>query len=251
MKEKDRQSAGTETAGGRHSFQQQDGWQVLRPVARIRSGFTEKFGVPRQSNLADTYAEVVFEPEFAMPEMVRGLEKYAYIWLIWQFSENLGAGWHPTVRPPRLGGNVRMGVFATRSPFRPNPIGLSSVRLEKVEIRDRGVPVLTVRGADLVDGTPVYDIKPYLPYTESHPEATAGFAEHVQGRKLEVRFSSEIENAFGKVLPTELRQELIQILAEDPRPAYQEDAGRIYGMQYRGRNVRFRVEKDILTVLSL
>lgn len=215
----------------------------MEPLAHIRSGFGGKFGAPRQSGLAPSCgALVVFEPEFRNPDALRGLEGFEYVWLIWEFSEN-GSRWEPTVRPPRLGGNRRMGVFATRSSFRPNPIGLSSVRLRRVYVDPELGPVLEVCGADLVDGTPILDIKPYIPYTDAHPGAKAGWTDALEEKRLEVRWETDA--------PAGLKAELEEILALDPRPAYVEDGAREYGMEYQGRNVRFRVEGGILSVISV
>jgi tRNA-Thr(GGU) m(6)t(6)A37 methyltransferase TsaA len=220
----------------------------MQIIARIHSDFPEKFGIPRQSGLVDQLAaRVVFESAYRDPNAVRGLEGYSHIWLIWQFSQALRAGWSPTVRPPRLGGNTRMGVFATRSPFRPNPIGLSSVRLQRVELSDRLGPVLHVRGADLVDGTPIYDIKPYLPYTDAHPEAAGGFALQERDGALAVDFPPEL---LARV-PEALRPGLTAVLAQDPRPGYQDEPGRVYGMAFGPVNVRFTVAAGRLTVCQV
>ena len=220
----------------------------MQVVARIRSDFSSKFGVPRQSGLVDALeAAVVFEPEFRNPDAVRGLEGFSHIWLIWAFHQAVRDTWSPTVRPPRLGGNVRMGVFATRSPFRPNPIGLSSVRLERVELTADLGPVLHVRGADLVSGTPIFDIKPYLAYTDSHPDAAGGFTAGLAGERLTVECPATLLDA----VPAAQRQGLLSVLANDPRPRYQDDPARVYGMAYGGRNIRFRVEGGVLTVLGV
>ena len=217
----------------------------MRPVARIRSDFPEKFGIPRQSGVVESLeAKIVFEPEFRVMDAVRGLEDFSHIWLIWEFSEAVRDTWSPTVRPPRLGGNVRMGVFATRSPFRPNPIGLSCVKLLKVEQDEALGPVLTVAGADLMDGTPIYDIKPYIPYTDCHPEAVGGFTTKVDMKPLTVDFPAEL---LEKV-PQEKRDALIGVLEQDPRPRYQKDPGRIYGLSFAGLEVKFPVEAQALTV---
>ena len=214
-------------------------------IAKIFTDFPTKFGVPRQSGLIENLrGKVIFEKPFRNPDAVRGLEGFSHLWLIWQFSQVQQNGWCATVRPPRLGGNRRMGVFATRSPFRPNPIGLSSVRLEEVEIHPQLGPVLHVLGADLIDGTPIFDIKPYLPFTDCHPEATGGFAEPVFGHALEVVFP---ENLLSLV-PPEHRQALLEILRQDPRPSYQQDPQRIYGVPFAGLDVRFQVDGNILTV---
>ena len=217
----------------------------MRPVARIRSDFPEKFGIPRQSGVVESLeAKIVFEPEFRVMDAVRGLEDFSHIWLIWEFSEAVRDTWSPTVRPPRLGGNVRMGVFATRSPFRPNPIGLSCVKLLKVEQDEALGPVLTVAGADLMDGTPIYDIKPYIPYADCHPEAVGGFTTKVDMKPLAVDFPGEL---LAKV-PEGKRDALIGVLEQDPRPRYQKDPGRIYGLSFAGLEVKFSVEDKVLTV---
>ena len=218
----------------------------IRPVARIHSDFPEKFGIPRQSGLVpDLTACVVFEPEFADADAVRGLEHFSHIWLIWEFSA-AGASGKLTVRPPRLGGNDRVGVFATRSPFRPNPIGLSCVRLTKIEYDPEKGPVLHVAGADLMDGTPIYDIKPYLLYADCIRDARGGLAP-ADVRRLRVDFPEELA---GK-LPEEKRQAALGILEQDIRPAYHDDPDRIYGVGFAGYNIRFRVEEDVLTVTEV
>ena len=219
----------------------------MKPIARIHSDFATKFGIPRQSGVVGSLqAEIVFEPEFRSRDAVRGLEAFSHIWLIWEFSENVRADWSPTVRPPRLGGNVRMGVFATRSPFRPNPIGLSCVRLEDITFSDARGPVLHVAGADLMDGTPIYDIKPYLPYADAHPEALGGFAPSPK-ETIEVKSPPELLQK----LPEGQREALLGVLAQDPRPQYQNDPVRVYGMSFGGWDVKFRVKDGVLTVLSL
>ena len=220
----------------------------MRPVARIRSDFPEKFGIPRQSGVVESLeAKIVFEPEFRVMDAVRGLEDFSHIWLIWEFSEAVRDTWSPTVRPPRLGGNVRMGVFATRSPFRPNPIGLSCVKLLKVEQNEALGPVLTVAGADLMDGTPIYDIKPYIPYADCHPEAIGGFTTKVDMKPLTVDFPADL---LAKV-PEGKRDALIGVLEQDPRPRYQKDPGRIYGLSFAGLEVKFSVEAQTLTVKDI
>lgn len=217
---------------------------VLRVIARIRSDFPGKFAIPRQSGLVDALrAAVVFQPEFRSPDALRGLEGFSHLWLIWQFSANAGRGWSPTVRPPRLGGNARLGVFATRSPFRPNPIGLSCVRLEKVELSGPEGPVLYVAGADLMDGTPIYDIKPYLPYADCRPEATGGFAPG-PADTLTVDFPP----ALLARVPESLREAAVGVLAQDPRPPYQHDPGRVYGFRFGPVELRFTVDGGVLTV---
>lgn len=217
----------------------------MNPIAHIETDFPTKFGIPRQSGIITSLqGRIVFEPEYRIAEAVRGLEDFSHIWLIWEFSEAVRDSWSPTVRPPRLGGNVRKGVFATRSPFRPNPIGLSSVRLEKIEIDPKLGPVLYVLGADLMDGTPIYDIKPYIAYTDSHPEAVSGFATKPAEYLLEVEFP---ENLLTKVEPQK-RESLISVLAHDPRPQYQDDPERIYGMAFGDMEVKFKVINNRLNV---
>ena len=220
----------------------------MKVIAHIHSDFPEKFGIPRQSGLVEKLqASVVFEPEYRNPAAVRGLEGYSHIWLLWQFSEAVRDGWSPTVHPPRLGGNRHMGVFATRSPFRPNPIGLSSVRLKGIEISRRLGPVLWVEGADLMHGTPIYDIKPYLPYTDSHPDAVGGFADDFVDYGLEVNFPQELLD----LIPEEKREGLMGILSQDPRPSYQNDPQRIYGVAFGSQNIRFQVRDGVLTVVKV
>lgn len=215
----------------------------MDPIAHIHSPYKEKFGVPRQSGLAvATRSLVVFEQQYRSPEALRGLEGFDYIWLIWEFSAN-GARWQPTVRPPRLGGNKRMGVFATRSTFRPNPLGLSSVRLERVFTHPLYGPVIEVSGADLMDGTPIYDIKPYIKYADSHPDAASGWVDDVQEHLLDVEWGDN-------VLPA-CAEELTQILSLDPRPSYIDDPSREYGLTYGEYNVRFTVEGTTLRVVSI
>lgn len=220
----------------------------LKTIARIHSDFTSKFGIPRQSGLVDELeATIIFEPEYRNPDALRGIEEYSHIWLLWQFSECADKEWTPTVRPPRLGGNKRMGVFATRSPFRPNPIGLSSVKLLGVEKTDKHGIVLRVAGADLLDGTPIYDIKPYLPYVDSHPDAKNGFALNEKEGRLTVTFS---EGLLDKI-PCGKQSALIAVLKQDPRPGYQNIPERIYGIEFAGFNVRFTVDGDKLTVIEI
>ena len=215
-------------------------------IARVRSDFSGKFGIPRQSGLVpELRARVVFEPAYRNPDMLRGLEGFSHLWLIWNFSAN--EGWSPTVRPPRLGGNQRMGVFATRSPFRPNPVGLSCVRLVEVQPNTPEGPVLVIAGADLLDGTPVFDIKPYVPYEDSHPEALGGFTDGAGDFLLEVDFPP----ALLEQVPEHLRGGLLGVLAHDPRPSYQHDPARIYGLTFGGFNIRFRVEEKRLTVCQV
>ena len=220
----------------------------LRIIAHIHSDFPTKFGIPRQSGLIhELKAAVVFEPEYRNPDALRGLEGNTYIWLIWQFSETARQGWSPTVRPPRLGGNTRMGVFASRSPFRPNPIGLSSVRLERIELQSPFGPILHVAGADLMDNTPIYDIKPYLPYVDSHPDAAGGFALQSHEGFLQVNVPSGLLER----IPPDRRDALLAVLAQDPRPAYQNTPDRVYGMEYAGFEIRFTVSGHTLTVCEI
>ena len=220
----------------------------MKVIAHIRTDFPTKFGIPRQSGIIESLqGKIVFEPEYRNIEAVRGLEEFSHIWLIWEFSEAVREEWSPTVRPPRLGGNVRKGVFATRSPFRPNPIGLSSVKLERIEIEPNLGPVLHVSGADLMDGTPIYDIKPYIAYTDSHPEAVSGFASKPAEYLLKVDFP---ENLFEKV-PSALRESLIEVLAHDPRPQYHDDPERVYGMAFGGFEIKFQVKEMRLKVVEV
>ena len=220
----------------------------MKIIARIHSEFKEKFGIPRQSGLVpQTRARIVFEPEYRVADALRGIEGYSHLWLIWSFSNAERETWSPTVRPPRLGGNMRMGVFATRSPFRPNPIGLSCVTLEGVELDAPDGPALIVGGADLLDGTPIYDIKPYLPYVDSHPDARGGFGSEKAGYALEVVIPQDI---LEKVA-ADKRDALVGILREDPRPSYQNDPERVYGVNYAGMNVKFTVAQGVLTVCGI
>lgn len=220
----------------------------MKVIANIHSDFPTKFGIPRQSGLVEELtAQIVFSPEYRVPEAVRGLEEFSHIWLVWQFSGAVREDWSPTVRPPRLGGNTRMGVFSTRSPFRPNAIGLSCVRLLKVGPNTPEGPVLTVAGADLMDGTPILDIKPYIPYADCKPEATGGFTDRAEDFLLHV----EIPPALLERVPENRREALIGVLSHDPRPSYQRNPERVYGMEFAGVNVRFRVAEDILTVLDV
>lgn len=220
----------------------------LSPIAYIRSEFPTKFGIPRQSGLVSSLrAMIVFEPMYRNPDALRGIESFSHLWLIWEFSEALRKGWSPTVRPPRLGGNTRIGVFATRSPFRPNPIGLSCVRLEQVCPDSKHGTVLLVSGADLMDGTPIYDIKPYIPYADAHPEAVGGFAQEAPVPTLQIDFPPQLLER----IPEDRRQALIGVLALDPRPSYQDDPKRVYGMSFADRNIRFTVKGSILTVCAV
>ena len=221
---------------------------TLTPIAHIRTDFGTKFGVPRQSGVVqELTARIVFEPPYRNPDALRGLSDFSHLWLVWHFSEVKQEGWSPTVRPPRLGGNTRMGVFATRSPYRPNPIGLSSVRLVSVDLDTPDGPVITVAGADLMDGTPIFDIKPYLAYTDSHPDATGGFIEGLTDRGVQVVCEEKLLTPLDE--PTRTR--LLATLAHDPRPTYQNDPDRVYGMDFAGYNVRFSVAEGVLTVVEI
>lgn len=220
----------------------------MKIVARIHNDFKEKFGIPRQSGLVpQTRARIVFEKEYRNPDALRGIEGYSHLWLIWSFSKAGRDNWSPTVRPPRLGGNTRVGVFATRSPFRPNAIGLSCVTLEEVRMHTSDGPVLIVGGADLMDGTPIYDIKPYLPYVDSHPDARGGFGAEKAGYALSVLFPQELEEKIeeGK------REALRGVLENDPRPSYQNDPDRVYGVRFAQYNVKFTVDGGVLTVVDI
>ena len=220
---------------------------TIKPIARIRTDFPTKFGIPRQSGVVkELKGRIVFEPEYRNEDMLRGIEGFTHLWLIWMFSENVRSKWTPTVRPPILGGNTRIGVLATRSPFRPNPLGLSCVELAGVERRADEGTVLLVRGADLMDGTPIFDIKPYLAYVDSHPEATEGFRT-VGWSMLPVDFPPELL----ELVPAEDRDALLSVLANDPRPSYHNDPERIYGMSFGSREIKFRVADDILTVTAV
>ena len=220
----------------------------IQVIARMRSDFATKFGIPRQSGLVEELrSTIVFEPEFRNPDALRGIEDFSHLWIIWQFSEAVRTGWSPTVRPPRLGGNTRLGVFATRSPVRPNNLGLSSVKLLGVEQTAEFGTVLHVGGADLMDGTPIFDIKPYIPYGDCHPDATGGFTDHAGEFLLRVDFPPELL----AILPEDKRQAAIGVLSHDPRPSYQRDPDRIYGLTFAGYDIRFRVQEDILTVIEV
>ncbi len=220
----------------------------MQIIAHIQTDFPTKFGIPRQSGLVkELEGRIVFTPPYRNPDAVRGLEGFSHIWLIWQFSESVREGWSATVRPPRLGGNVRMGVFATRSPFRPNPIGLSSVRLLGVEQSAELGPVLRVAGADLMNGTPIFDIKPYIPLSDCHPEATGGFSPRDNAPLLEVDFPESLLSQ----IPERARSALMGVLAQDPRPAYQRDPNRRYGVPFAGYDVRFTVEDSVLRVVEV
>lgn len=220
----------------------------IRPIAKIHTDFSTKFGIPRQGNLIEELkAQIIFDEEFKNPEALRGLEEFSHIWLIWGFSANARKEWSPTVRPPRLGGNKRVGVFATRSPFRPNPLGLSLVKLEGIEKTKKDGMVLHVSGADLMDKTPIYDIKPYLPHIEAIPDAAGGFAERVKDYKLIVSCEEELLN----LLPEGKRQALLSALSQDPRPSYQNSKERIYGFVFAGFEVKFQVVGDVLYVREI
>ncbi|MBQ7081591.1 MAG: tRNA (N6-threonylcarbamoyladenosine(37)-N6)-methyltransferase TrmO [Fibrobacter sp.] len=220
---------------------------TFKIIARINSDFREKFGIPRQSGLVQNLQAVIrFEPEFRNADALRGLEGFSHLWIMWIFSENIRSTWSPTVRPPRLGGNKRLGVFATRSSFRPNPVALSCVKIERIDIDGPEGPEIVVSGADLMDGTPIVDIKPYLPYTDAHPEATGGFAEAVRQIKVHVKQSDSLNK-----LPPEKRGALIEVLEQDPRPAYQNNPERVYGFNFAEFEVKFKVVGNELEILSI
>ncbi len=220
----------------------------IQVIARMHSDFATKFGIPRQSGLVEELkSTIVFEPEFRNPDALRGIEDFSHLWIIWQFSEAVRQGWSPTVRPPRLGGNTRMGVFATRSPFRPNNLGLSSVKLLGVEHTEKYGTVLHVGGADLMDGTPIFDIKPYIPYGDCHSEATGGFTDHAGAFLLKVDFPA----ALLEILPEDKREAAVGVLSHDPRPSYQRKPDRIYGLTFAGYDIRFKVSEDFLTVVDV
>lgn len=222
----------------------------IRPIAHIRTEFNEKFGIPRQSGLAGSLrGKIVFEPEFRNPDALRGLEGFSHIWLIWEFSANRKTGpWQPTVRPPRLGGNTHIGVFATRSPFRPNPLGLSCVEVEAISLNTPQGPVITVKGADLMDGTPIYDIKPYIRYADSRQQAVCGYVDTLQEASLKVVFPSALSDRIADktIIPS-----LVETLRLDPRPSYQDDPHRVYGLSFCGLNIKFKVEGSVLTIVDL
>ncbi len=221
---------------------------TLTVIGHLHGAFSTKFGLPRQSGLAeDVRSIIIFTPEFRVKEALRGMEGYSHLWLLWGFSENKPREWTPTVRPPRLGGNKRMGVFATRSPYRPNPIGLSCVALESIDYDAEEGPILHVRGADMMDGTPIYDIKPYLPFADSYPQAKGGFADEKTGDRVRV----VCEERLLDPLPCDAREALLQVLAGDPRPAYQDDPARVYGFSYAGCEVKFTVNEGVLTVQEI
>ena len=220
----------------------------IQIIARMRSDFATKFGIPRQSGLVEELrSTIVFEPEYRNTDALRGIEGFSHLWIIWQFSEAVRSDWSPTVRPPRLGGNTRMGVFATRSPFRPNHLGLSCVKLLGVEETEEFGTVLHVGGADLMDGTPIFDIKPYVPYADCHPEAAGGFTDTAGEYLLQVVFPEELLS----LLPADKRQAAISVLSHDPRPSYQRNPDRVYGLTFAGYDIRFCVKEDILTVTAV
>lgn len=220
----------------------------MHPIAHMRSDFPTKFGIPRQSGLVEELRSmIVFEPEYRTEDALRGIEDFSHLWLIWQFSQAVREGWSPTVRPPRLGGNTRMGVFATRSPFRPNNLGLSCVRLLEVKHTQQYGTVLIVGGADLLDGTPIFDIKPYIPYSDSRPEAAGGFTDRVGDFLLDVKFPKELLEK----LPADKQAAAVGVLSHDPRPSYQRKPGRVYGLNFAGFDIRFTVEDAVLTVQSV
>lgn len=217
-------------------------------IARVHTDFSEKFGIPRQSGLVKNLkGKIVFEPKYRDISALNGLDGFSHLWIIWEFSESITDNWSPTVRPPRLGGNKRMGVFATRAPYRPNPIGLSSVKIEKIELNTPEGPIIEISGADMLDGTPIYDIKPYIAYTDSHPEAIGGFAEEVFENSLSVVGRDEFKN----IMPEDKYESLIQILVSDPRPGYKEDSDRIYGMSFAGYEIKFTVSNNVLKIESI
>ena len=220
----------------------------MQIIAHIENDFSTKFGIPRQSGLVNSLrSRIVFAPEYRNPDAFRGLEDFSHVWLIWEFSQAVRQKWSPTVRPPRLGGNTRMGVFATRSPFRPNPVGLSAVQLEEVVLHGADAPYLVVSGADLMNGTPIYDIKPYLPHIDSHPDARGGFAVPAAEHRLKVVFPEQ----WLEKVPEQLRDGLTEVLAQDPRPSYQHDPERIYGFGFARLEVKFTVDGDVLTVCGV
>lgn len=220
----------------------------MKIIAHIENDFPTKFGIPRQSGLVNSLrSRIVFAPEYRNPDAFRGLEDFSHVWLIWEFSQAVRQKWSPTVRPPRLGGNTRMGVFATRSPFRPNPVGLSAVQLEEVVLHGADAPYLVVSGADLMNGTPIYDIKPYLPHIDSHPDARGGFAVPAAEHRLKVVFPE----LWLEKVPEQLRDGLTEVLAQDPRPSYQHDPERVYGFGFARLEVKFTVDGDVLTVCGV
>lgn len=221
---------------------------TIKPIAYIKNGYSSKFGIPRQPGLVpEALSVIIFEEEYRIPEAIRGIEEYSHLWLIWQFSEAIREDFSPTVRPPRLGGNKRVGVFATRSPFRPNSLGLSSVKLIEIKHTKEFGDVLVVSGADLMDGTPIYDIKPYVRYSDSHPDAISGFADDFENYSLDVNIADEWLN----IIPDEDKKAVLGILSQDPRPSYHEDTERIYTFDYNGLSVSFKVDGKALTVTEI
>jgi tRNA-Thr(GGU) m(6)t(6)A37 methyltransferase TsaA len=222
----------------------------IKPIAFIKTEFPEKFGIPRQSGLAkDLRGRIIFEPQFRNPDALRGLEGFSHIWLIWEFSANrTSREWQPTVRPPRLGGNTHLGVFATRSPFRPNPLGLSCVEIDRIDLFTDEGPVITVKGADLMDGTPIYDIKPYIRYADSRQQALCGYVDSLEERSLKVVFPSELSS---RIEDTSVIPSLVETLRLDPRPSYHDDPERVYGLSFARLNVKFRVNGEVLTVVDV
>lgn len=222
----------------------------IKPIAFIKTEFPEKFGIPRQSGLAkDLRGRIIFEPQFRNPDALRGLEGFSHIWLIWEFSANRTTReWQPTVRPPRLGGNTHLGVFATRSPFRPNPLGLSCVEIDRIDLFTDEGPVITVKGADLMDGTPIYDIKPYIRYADSRQQALCGYVDSLEERSLKVVFPSELSS---RIEDTSVIPSLVETLRLDPRPSYHDDPERVYGLSFARLNVKFRVNGEVLTVVDV
>ena len=222
----------------------------IKPIARIYTEFPEKFGIPRQSGLAKALrGRIIFEPQYRNPDALRGLEGFSHMWLIWEYSANrTSRQWQPTVRPPRLGGNAHLGVFATRSPFRPNPLGLSCVEIDSIDLFTEDGPVITVKGADLMDGTPIYDIKPYIRYADSRQQAVCGYVDALEERSLKVVFPSELS---GKIGDTSVIPSLIETLRLDPRPSYHDDPERVYGLSFAGLNVKFKVNGPVLTVVDV
>ena len=220
----------------------------MKIIAKMRSDFPEKFGIPRQSGLvAELVSTIIFEPEYRNADALRGLEDFSHLWIIWQFSKAVREGWSPTVRPPRLGGNTKMGVFATRSPFRPNEIGLSSVKILSIEATEQYGTVIHVAGADLMDGTPIFDIKPYIPYCDCHPEASGGFTSSADDYLLKI---DDPNNLLDK-LPPEKAQRLLGVLSHDPRPSYKTDSDRVYGMNFADYNIRFTIQDNTLTIKEI
>ena len=220
----------------------------MKVIGHIRTDFSSKFGIPRQSGLIDGLkGKIILEPEYRNPQVYKGIEEFSHIWLLWEFSEAKKEHWSATVKPPRLGGKKRMGVFATRAPFRPNNIGLSCVKLDRVEQDEKDGPVLWVAGVDLLDGTPIYDIKPYIPLTDCHPEASEGYTRETKIHELKVEFPEKLLNQY----PEETRQAVLGILAQDPRPTYFQDPERVYGVPFAGFDVKFRVDGDLLIVCGL